>query len=369
MKIGIDGTPLSFSHHCGIKHYAENLVLGLSQVDKTNEYIIFVPKKVVLPNVPNFKQVIYPRYLPFLKRQISLGRLARKYSLDIFHYLEPYGSMFFKFPKIVTTVHDVDLDKVYPIQDNPKYLLKALYCKLTRSFVIRKTKIFIAVSDYTSRELGNFLKRDRLKSTIVTIHEASAIQKVSGLKQKTKQKYLSCMGDFSPRKNIAKLFESYQKLPNNIRKNYCIIVIVSTADACKKIRDISRELGIKGNVKIVVDASNLKISKLYRNAFAFCYISTYEGFGIPPLEAMSLGCPVIASNIGSIKEVVGNAALLVDPMSSDNISKAIVSLVGQPGLRIGLINKGLIRSREFSWGKTAKKTLHVYEKLYKESCT
>lgn len=359
MKIGIDGTPLAFSHHCGVKHYSEELIKALSKIDSQNKYIIFSPKKVRIPQKSNFGLILYPTFFPVFKRQIFLGHLAKKEKVDVFHYLEPYGSVFFKHPKIITTVHDVDLSITYPTNLGIKYALKRYYCELTRLAVAKRTKKFIAVSNTISQEFNRYLAKINKTAQIKTIYEAPTAEFCTvGPKQKLKGNFFLCLADFSPRKNIKNVFKAFEMLPKDIKNKYRLKLVVSTPGAARDF--------VNKHADILVNVSTERLILLYNSATTLIYPSLYEGFGLPILEAMACGCPVITSNLGSTKETAGDGALLVNPSSPRAISAAMQEIVNSPKLRKNLIQKGVKRAKMFSWETAARKTLELYNKVYKK---
>ncbi len=363
MKIGIDGTPLTIPFPCGVKHYATELINAISRVDKKNQYVIFTPKKVKLPARKNFSQVIVKSPLPFFKRQTLLNRYTRNERIDVFHYLEPFGSVFFKHPNIITTINDVNLDFVFPKLRSLKFFLKRYYCELTRYFVSRHTKSFISISDYTGAQLKKYLRRIGIKDRIVTtIYDAaSGDYRNKNLKR---ENFFLCLGDFSPRKNIKSAIEAFSLLPEQIRQIYGLYIIVSAKEELPKFQKTAKKFKVSEKIKFRVAVSNEELVKLYNKAKFFVYPSLYEGFGLPIVEAMACGCPVITSNFGATKEVAGMAAMLVDTKDPKKISEAMTKLIGSDKLQRKLSLSGLKRAREFSWEQTAKSTVSLYERTF-----
>lgn len=365
MKIGIDATPLTIPFPCGTKQYSEQLLENLAKIDNKNQYIIFASKKVSIPNQANFKFVKIPSFIPVLKRQLFLASFAYQEKVDVFHYLEPYGAIFFSHPKIVTTVHDLDLGLTYSLIG--KHVLNRLQCEITRVGVFKNTKIFITDSSTIKKELQLYLKKLNIKAEIKVVYlgVGKGFKVKSNIKDK--EKYFFCMGDFAPRKNIPRIMEAYSNLPKGIKNKYNLKIVASTRQAGQKFRKLAKKLGIDAFVKIYTSTSNSKLVKLYNSSFAFLYPSLYEGFGIPILEAMACGCPVITSNYGAMKEIASNSALLVNPLFVKDISSAMKKLVTSPNLRKNLISKGLQRVKQFSWLHTARKTLESYYETYRRN--
>ena len=360
MKIGIDGTPLTIPFPYGVKKYSNQLIKSIAKLDKNNEYTIFASKKISLPNQSNFKLKIIPNFFPILKKQFFLAFFAKKEKLDIFHYLEPYGSIFFSHPRIVTTIHDVNLTRNYPAFS--KYLLNRIYCEIARFAVSKHTKIFITPSNSIKKELRLYLNSINKHAKIFVIPEG--LDKSCKLLKKpkaSKKDFMLCMGDFSPRKNVPGVLKAYSRLPKDLRNKFNLKIVASTQEPIRLFVRKAKDLKVDSTTKILVNVSKLKLVDLYNNAYCFLYPSFYEGFGLPIIEAMACGCPVITSNYGAMKEVAGQAAYLVNPQSNVDISHAMSAIIEDNKLRNKLIRLGLIRAKQFSWAKTARLTLKIYK--------
>lgn len=363
MKIGIHGTLLAQGFPSGLKSYAVNLLTALSAVDKKNSYYIFVPKGTRIPLGRNFHFVDIPK-VPIFKRQIVLPFLTKKYNLDVFHFLEPYVSIFLKHPRIVTTVPDIDLEGGYPLAS--RHFFYRIYCELIRYFVFRNSKAFITISNTIKKELKAYLGSQSTK-TINTIYLAADSTYKVTKKNIDSQKYLLAMGDFAERKNSSGVINAYELLSKKIKQECSLKVVVSSSKYVNKFVRLAQIAGIESQMETLVSISKKELRNYYINAQAFIYPSLYEGFGLPILEAMASGCPVITSDYGAMKEVADGAAALVNPKSIRSIRNGILKVVNDAKLRSLLTAKGLKRSKEFSWRKTAQETLKVYTHLYLSS--
>lgn len=365
MKIGIDGIALTIRFPCGTKHYAEQLLEHLAVIDHRNTYVVFSPEYVALPQASNFSLRIIRSSPPFLRRQLWLPFGVRREHVDVFHYLHPYGAIFFRHPKIVTTVHDIDLDAIFSGVNNAKYVFQHYYCAITRQGVFRNTKRFITVSNTVKKELSHFFENLALQTKIDVI--SSGVDKRFGttIKYRMSAQYLLTMADYSPRKNIFRTLRAYARLPSRIKNIYGLKIITSTSYPKNHIVDTVKELNITEQVDIVEGATIQQLIELYNYATCFLYPSLYEGFGLPILEAMACGCPVITSNQGATAEVAGDAAYLVNPESTSAIVQAITRIVTDHAIASNLRKKGRQRSALFSWHHTAQETLRVYEEVYR----
>jgi len=366
MKIGIDGTPLTIPFPYGVKNYSNQLITSISKLDKNNEYTIFASKKISVPNQSNFRLKIIPNFFPVLKKQFFLAFFAKKEKLDVFHYLEPYGAIFFSYPRIVTTIHDVNLTRNYPTFS--KYILNRIYCEIARLAVSKHTKIFITPSNSIKKELRLYLNSINKHAKISVIPEGlDKSFKVLKNRNASKKNFILSMGDFSPRKNVPGVLKAYSRLPKDLRKKINLKIVASTQEPVRIFEKKAKDLKVDSTTKILVNVSKSKLIDLYNNAYCFLYPSFYEGFGLPIIEAMACGCPVITSNYGAMKETAGNAAFLVNPVNASEIKNSMIQIIKSKSLRKKLRILGLKRASEFSWLNTAKQTLKIYERVYRQT--
>jgi hypothetical protein len=365
MKIGIDGTDLALPFPCGTRTYARSLLFTLADADKKNEYFVFAPRHIQIPKRKNFHVILYPKALPVFNRQLLLPLAVRKEKVDIFHHLVPFGTIFFRSTKNVTTVNDINLEIIFPKYRNIMYFLHRYYYEIIRYFFVKRSDNFIAISDFTARELRRYLINHRIfGKNITTIYDAASddFKRITTLKQN----YFLCLGDFSPRKNLNVVFEAFSMLPEKVKSKYYLHVVISTKKEMLRFKGIIRKYDISGRVKLSIGISNRELCKLYNRAQALIYPSLYEGFGLPILEAMKCGCPVITSNFGAMKEISGQAALHIDPKQANGICRAMLRIINNKILCDNLTKLGIMRAKEFSWVKTAKETIKVYERVARE---
>lgn len=363
MKIGIDISQLAFPG-TGVAIYTQNLVENLLKIDKENEYFFFfsslrrpVPEdlKSKIKNLKSYK--FPPTILELLWNKLHVLS-AEKFTgkLDVFHtsdWLEPPVSC-----SKVTTIHDLALYK-YP-QTFPKKII--LNQKRKLKWVKKESKLIIAVSQSTKDDIVEILGISDKK--IKVVHEAcdSSFSKQPEAKiEKTKKKYgiegkyLLAVGTREPRKNLRRVMDAYRILGiNNLE-----LVVVGKFGWGDDIKDVNSKMP---NVKFVGYVPKEDLPALYSGSECFVYPSLYEGFGLPILEAMNCGTPVITSNISSMPEVSGKAAVLVNPEEAEDIAEGIKEALEK---RKDLIKKGKERAKEFSWEKTAKETLKIYQEAVK----
>ena len=242
---------------------------------------------------------------------------------------------------LVTTIHDLTFLK-YPREHLP-YYIAAHKRHLNRAK--KRAAAIISVSQATKRDLiDQGLPTDKIQ----VIYEAAGSQfKPISVKRRP---FILSVGTLEPRKNIRRLIQAYQqlKLPN------LELLIVGKFGWGEPDRPIP-------GVKLLGFVPDEELATLYSQAQVFVYPSLYEGFGLPVVEALSCGCPVVTSNVSSLPEVGGQAAVYVDPLSVTSISQGIITAIKQSR---SLSKLGLIQAKQFSWAKTASETLKIYEKVY-----
>lgn len=178
-----------------------------------------------------------------------------------------------------------------------------------------------------------------------------------------RQPFFLFLGTISPRKNLVGILEAYARLPKNIRDEYSLKIAGVEGWNTGEIYETFERLGLKDRVKFLGHVSDEELRALYNQAAAFLFPSLHEGFGIPILEAMACGCPVVTSNVSSLPEVAGEAALLIDPKRADELAQAMTRVVSEPKLWARLHRAGLERVKEFLWETTATLTLAVIHEV------
>ena len=268
--------------------------------------------------------------------------------------------------KSITTIHDV-IVFLKPELFSLKH--RFIVGHLTRS-AIEKSDHIITVSDSTKKEiLELFPSIDSEKITVT--YEASDMEmpssdmmnKVFTEFPELPKNYLLSLGTLEPRKNLKRLIEAFRNLRLNNRINDIDLVLVGGKGWLESGIDKSKEELKKEGIIVLGFVEDQWLPAIYANALAFIYPSLHEGFGLPPLEAMSCGTPVLLSNASSLPEVGGDAALYFDPLSVEAIEEAIEKIIFDVDLQKTMSEKSLIQSKQFSWDKTAQQTEEVYAKV------
>jgi glycosyltransferase involved in cell wall biosynthesis len=375
MKILLDGTAVE-NAKTGVSQYATKLIEQLLELDSTNTYGLLL-RPHVAPDHPlvrlagdsdqlSVRQADIP---PIgLRRETGFYRLRTDY--DIFHSLSSNLPLAVGYNAVVT-VHDLKY-VLYPRYLGRLATLKARYLDAVFAHAAFSAAAVITVSeatrqDFLARYASRAERRGRggLAERVFTVHEAGgdpgedAPQTVSrfGLDRP----YFLYVGELRPHKNVTGLIEAYREFrrarearPGQEAPAPRLLI------AGKPHASLQLPAELPEGVELIGYVSDDELPALYRRALAFCLTSHYEGFGLPILEAMGYGTPVITSTVSSMPEVAGDAGLLVDPKDTRGIARAMLDVAGNPELRQRLSDAGTRRAGEFTWRQTAEKTLRIY---------
>ncbi len=308
----------------------------------------------------NVKIVESKRYLSLIEAY-RLSRLIRGEG-DVIHLPNQNFAryaLFLKNPFIVT-VHDLVRTC---FRFGGETVIERILLKLDIRYIKRASHI-IAVSQNTRNDLIKYLKVPDNKISVVYNGVDHSIFKPYSVKL-LDEPYILYVGSERPRKSLGRLLDAFAKLKGEFPE--LKLVKVGAFGRSKEYRrDIMKKLaslGITEDVIFIDRVSELELAYYYSSAQLLAYPSLYEGFGLPPLEAMACGCPVVTSNTSSLPEVVGEAGIMVDPHDTDSLAQAMRQVLTNSKLRDDMVRKGLEQSKRFSWEKAAEQTLEVYKKV------
>lgn len=373
MKIGID-CRMYASRFTGIGRYVYELTGNLFRLDQNNEYILFF-------NEPEFSHFTPPNHrvrkilvdAPHysLAEQTRFLRALNKEKLDLMHFTHFNAPIFYRRPSVVT-IHDLTLS-FYPGKKMASPLHRFGY-HVTINSAVKKAKKIIAVSNNTKKDLQNIFKIPDKKISVIyegvhekfqPLHGKEGQKKIEDVKQKyaLNKPYLLYTGVWRSHKNLPNLLEAFHILKNEYGfDGYLVITGRKDPVYAPELEEKTLSLELDDDVIFTGLVEEKELVPLYNGALTYVFPSLYEGFGLPPLEAMQCGIPVAASNISSIPEICGkDNAVFFDPKSPGDMAEKIFSVVSQKSLREKLVANGLERVKQFSWKKMTEDTIKVYQ--------
>jgi len=372
LRIAIDA--LGLSPFGGARTSALGWLRALGHQDRKNEYLVFLshPEQELAP-FPNFKQWIVPisnRFGVRLWAQCGLPFLLKRERVDLLHSIKNLGLIAVPCPTVITVndlTHLILMDR-YPSIDG-------LYWQVVQPRILRRAERIIAISESTKQDLMHWYELDEKK--IVVIYPSCDLRfrrdyDPEGLEEvRTRYRLPSAIllfvGGLGIHKNVATLIRAFAQITMEIPHGLVVVGGMHHTSSDSTLNRLARVLRIEDRVWFLgaVPASDLPL--LYRLADLCVFPSLNEGFGLALLEAMASGTPILASNRGSIPEVVGDAGRLVaDPLDDQAFAAAIVKLLADRQTLAWMREQGLVRSQRFSWQQTAVSTLALYREIVHE---
>jgi len=368
-KIGINA---SFFHDqpTGLAVYTYEVVKELLKILE-NDVIIYTSSPSLKIKFPDKVFLITSLTSP---RKKMLGHLVRFFweqSILPFSYLKnklsfiynpiPEGILFPYFNQIVT-VHDIIPLLYSEIHPKMKYYYRFILPRL-----LKFAKFIICVSENTKKDLLKYYNTVKDKE-IYVVYEGCRFNSIHYdsyfvRRRYNIEKYIFYVGDMRPYKNLERAIEAFSKLPLN--DFYFVIGGKKDRNFYPKIQEKVKRLNLNRRVIFTDYIKEEELPFFYKEASLFIFPSLYEGFGLPPLEAMASGCPVVVSNVASLPEVCGDAAYYIDPYDINSISEGIYKVLTDKNLRMTLIQKGFERVKLFTWEKTARQIIEIFERTFR----
>jgi len=367
MRVAIDARKL---HDFGIGTYIRNLLRHLARIDHDTEYVLLCGEAdlgVAAQLGPNFRAVLEPSPNYSIREQIHVPWVLRRERPDLYHaphYVLPAAINC----NSVVTIHDC-IHLMFP-QYLPNRMAYA-YARAQMWTAAHRSDCILTVSDASKRDILHLFNIPPEK--IVVVYNAidahfsvtPAPDAVARVRERYQldHRFVLYVGNIKPHKNLVRLIEAFSELRSGELEDVKLLIIGDEISKLPALRHAVHRHKLHKHVRFLGYVPDDQLAVLYRLAGVFVFPSLYEGFGLPPLEAMASGTPVVVSNVSSLPEVVGDAAVLVDPHDIDSIVDGLRCVLTNPARADDMRRKGLERSREFSWERSVARTLEVYKRI------
>lgn len=370
MKIGIEAQRIFRPKKHGMDIYALELIRAIQQLDTQNEYVIFVKpdKDVCLQPSQNLKivEVKGKTYIDW--EQISLPKAIEQEKIDLMHFTSNTASVNIKCPFILTLHDIIYLEKFYS-KGSLYQVAGHFYRRWNVPKIAPKAEYILTVSEFEKVQIQKTLGIDLAKLKAVynaynqkfrMIEDEVALEQVRE-KYNLPHDFIFFLGNKAPKKNMKRVLAAYAALVDETSTPVNLVIAESSEkDVMQMLSEINRK-DIFNKITLTGYVQHSELPFIYNLATLFLYPSLRESFGIPIIEAMACGTPVITSNTSAMPEVANDAAMLVNPLNVESITQAIRKVLNNSNLHNHLKYSGLNRATAFSWENTAQKTIQLYE--------
>jgi glycosyltransferase involved in cell wall biosynthesis len=367
VRVAIDLRKL---HDYGIGTYVRNLVTGLARQDDDAQYVL-----ICRPGDRDFVAALGPRFQPVVDRsanysareQLSVPFALRRARVDLFHAPHYVVPPLIPCPYVVT-IHDcIHLRFPQYLPNRAAYY----YARAMMTMAARRAQRVLTVSEASKDDILHFLRVPAEKVEVIynALDERLASPPTPEETGRVRDRFLLTSpfvlytGNIKPHKNVDRLIEAFSILRRRGFEDVKLLIIGDEISKYQNLRRLVHRFQLHQQVRFLGFVPDATLAALYRLASVFVFPSLYEGFGLPPLEAMAAGAPVITSNVSSLPEVVGDAALLIDPLDAGAIADAMARVLTDAALRASLIARGHMRVKAFSWTRSVARIRQVYEEL------
>ncbi len=364
MKIFVDARELHLLR-AGIGRYIYNLFHDIQGIEHGLEFgaVIMADGEMALPQILTKDLLKVPwnvinRMKKPLWDNVYIPRYMRNKGYDLYYAAGHFGPVVGKGFPMVATIHDLSpflFPFAFPIHIRS-------YLKFSIRKIAEKAKIIVTPSHSTKRDIEKILgiNDDKIRVVYPSLvpTEFKSEPSINPVKI---DKYILSVGTNEPRKNLKGLIKAYAKVPKKIRREYPLVITGRSGWMAANLDSMIKSLGIANEVIFTGFIEEPMLPHLFGHADVFCYPSLYEGFGFPPLEAMYYGAPVLTSNVASLPEVVGDAAILVNPYSTDEIAAGLIKLLTSESLRWELRDEGRVQAQKYIRNTFAQKMVEIFK--------
>lgn len=362
MRIAIDIREIS-SHRAGKGRYVAELVKALQEIDAENEYILYggVSTKYYV-DCPRWRTCVLPVRGPLW--HLAVARRLKRDQIDL--YLATVSHTIPCIASVPCVMIVYDLAATMIPEGRLPFKVRMLE-RLLLKRAARRSAHVAAISNSTRNDLNRVCGIPLEKISVVGAGVGAAYQPTDRRVEGLPRDFLLFVGTIEPRKNVARLIRAYSLLDAALRKAFPLVLVGKKGWHCEEVDQALRECKASDTIRFMKYVEETDLPAIYSQATSLVYPSLYEGFGLPPLEAMACGTPVITSSTSSLPEVVGDAAIMVDPRDVEGLSRAINNVLSNQRLRDDLRQRGLERAKLFSWTEVARRMLQVFSRSGVES--
>ncbi len=372
MNIGIDARFYG-PHGKGLGRYVQKLIEHLEKLESPHAFTVFLRRENwnrYVPQNPRFHKVLADIPWYSVKEQLLLPSLMRRESIDLMHFPHYNVPLFYRKPFLIT-IHDLIVSR-FPTRRAstlgplPFALKQAAYRTVIRSAVHRARHI-LTVSEFSKREIMHHFgtPADAITVTYEAADPVPAAPREDPWAEKHRQyaPYLLYVGNAYPHKNLEGLLEAFVRVRARWQQPLRLVLVGKMDYFYERVRRQAHELGLSEIVVFPGYVEDDELQSLYRHALLYVFPSFDEGFGLPPLEAMRAGVPVLSSNRSCLPEILGNAAAYFPPEDPEAIASAILALLRDPEQQKVLRERGFAQAEKYRWDDLARTTLGVYTTL------
>lgn len=357
----------------GLGRYTQEIVDGMIVIDAENEFVIFLARDnfdEFQCNAKNVRKVLADVRWYTLAEQLKMPQLIKKEKIDLMHFPH-FNVPLFCSVDFVVTIHDLILTKFPTARASTLspwlYWFKNLAYRFVIKNAVRKAKAIITVSQFTKDDLvKNFgVKEDKVAVTYlgvkdIILAETDNFKSDILNKYNIKESFMLYVGNAYPHKNLESLIKVFFKI-KEIKNNLQLLLVGKEDYFYERLKIFAKQYDKKNSVIFGGFIPDNELAYLYQHALVYVFPSKYEGFGLPPLEAMAQGCPVASSDRASLPEILGDAAIYFNPDDEADMFKKILALIDNEVMKKDLIVRGREQIKKYDWNKCAKQTLEIYK--------
>lgn len=369
MHIAIDAHSVG-AQLAGNESYITNLIEALAEIDQVNRYTLYVTKPAATERFdrrwPNFRLRTTLPHTPLVRVPLTLSAELRRDPVDVLHV--QYTAPPFPPCPVVASIHDLSFEH---LPETFKRRSRA-QLRLTVRRTARKATQILTLSEFSRRDIIQTYEIDPDRVTVTPPaapphfgpvsdgRELARVRQTFGIQRD----YVLSLGSIQPRKNLERLIRAYSilRLTRAGKEPPQLVLAGKRGWLYDEVLSAAAKHDVDNDIIFTGYVPERDLPALYTGAICFVYPSYFEGFGLPVVEAMQCGAPVIAGNQTSLPEVVGDAGVLVDPFDEKELAQAIARVIDNPDFRSQLRVKGLARAKNFNWTNTARLTLQAYER-------